>query len=130
MLSAVSGGSLLINYFENWVKALQQLVKPLTKGDPESSLRWTIKSIHTLSEELCKQGYQVFPNTVLRKLFDLRYNLRSNEKALAGKSHPDRNAQFEYINNKVNEFKTSNSPVISVDTKKKEILGIFKNICY
>lgn len=115
------------HYFEKWVEALEKMVDPLTRGDPESGIRWTIKSTYTLSEELRGQGFQVSPNTVMRKLHDLRYSLKSNEKALAGKSHPDRNAQFEYINNKVNEFIISKNPVISVDTKKKEVLGNFKN---
>jgi hypothetical protein len=110
-----------------WVETLNRLVEPTTIGDPESSIRWTIKSTNTLADELNKQGINVSPNTIMYKLRELGYSLQSNQKKLAGASHPDRNAQFEFINNKINEFISQNNPIISVDTKKKEILGNFKN---
>jgi hypothetical protein len=113
--------------FPNWDNALEKLVDPLTRGDLESSIRWTIKSTKTLSKELNKQGFPVSPNTVMRKLHSMRYSLKYNKKDLAGVKNPDRNAQFEYINNMVNECLNNNNPVISVDTKKKEVLGNFKN---
>jgi transposase len=115
------------HHFPGWEAALEKLIEPLTRGDPESPLRWTIKSTKTLSEELSKQGFQVSPNTVMRQLHKMGYSLKSNAKVLAGKEHPDRNAQFEHINDTANEFMAQNNPVISVDTKKKETLGNFKN---
>lgn len=108
--------------------ALEKLVEPVTRGDPESPLRWIAKSTRKLAEELQKKGYQVshaFVGYTLRD--DLNYSLQANRKTSEGQSHPDRNAQFLYINEKVKQLVGLGSPVISVDTKKKENLGNFKN---
>ena len=107
--------------------ALEYLVSPATRGDPESPLLWTSKSTRHLSQELSRQGYQVSHALVARLLKDAGYSLQANRKSLEGCSHPDRNAQFEYINQKVLKHITRHQPAISVDTKKKEIVGIFKN---
>lgn len=107
--------------------ALELLVDPLTRGDPESPLRWTAKSTRKLASELRDLGYKVSPqkvNTLLRKL---GYSLQANRKTREGTSHPDRNAQFEHISRKTRDFLARGQPVISVDTKKKELVGDFKN---
>jgi transposase len=99
-------------HLQNWDMALEKLIEPVARGDPESSLRWTIKSTKSLSEELKKQGFDVSPNTVMRQLHEMGYSLQSNFKTLTKASHPDRNKQFEYINNKVSDFINNNNPVI------------------
>ena len=109
------------------LQALESLVEPTTRGDPESPLRWTLKSTTQLAQELTRQRHPVSPRTVGRLLNDLEYSLQGNRKTLEGSSHPDRNAQFEYINASVKRFQQSGQPVISVDTKKKELVGVFKN---
>jgi transposase len=109
------------------LSALESLVEPVSRGDPESPLRWTIKSTRTLSEELEKQGYKVGKSRVATLLETLGYSLQSNKKRLEGKNHPDRNQQFEYINDKVQQYINKCFPAISVDTKKKENIGNFKN---
>ena len=108
--------------------ALESLVEPLASGDPESALRWTIKSCHTLSKELTSMGYPVGKTTVSHLLSELGYSLQSNTKGLEGESHPDRNMQFEFINYQCEKFMKSHHPVISVDTKKKENIGNYKNV--
>jgi hypothetical protein len=105
------------------LRNLEKLVEPATKGHPESSLRWTNKGLRKLSTELCKQGFQASPNTVALLLRKLGYSLQLNRKEKEGKTVPDRNAQFEYINEKVMAFQRGEQPVISVDTKKKELIG-------
>jgi hypothetical protein len=107
--------------------ALERLVDPVTRGDPRSPLRWTCKSTTKLAEELTRQGHPVSPRTVGRLLRAAGYSLQSNRKTKEGNDHPDRNAQFEHINATVLAFQQRGQPVISVDTKKKEILGNFKN---
>ena len=107
--------------------ALERLVDPVTRGDPQSSLRWTCKSTGQLADELTKQGHRVSPRTVGRLLKAAGYSLQSNRKTKEGRNHPDRNAQFEHINATVMAFQRRGQPVISVDTKKKEIIGNFKN---
>ena len=109
------------------VETLEQLVEPLTRGDPESPLRWTCKSTTHLAEELSRMGHRVSPRTVGRLLNGDGYSLQSNRKTKEGESHPDRNAQFEFINLTVKQFQQRGQPVISVDTKKKELVGRFKN---
>ncbi len=106
---------------------LESLVEPVTRGDPESPLRWTIKSIRTLADELKAQGHQTSHRMVAELLQELGYSLQANSKTLEGSSHPDRNAQFEYINQKATEHLEVGNPVISVDTKKKELVGDFRN---
>ena len=109
------------------LQALESLVEPTTRGDPESPLRWTLKSTTQLANELTRQKHPVSPRTVGRLLNYLEYSLQGNRKTLEGSAHPDRNAQFEYINASVKRFQQRGQPVISVDTKKKELVGAFKN---
>lgn len=109
------------------VERLNDLVEPSTRGDPMSPLRWTCLSTTNLAEELTTQGHPVSPRTIGRLLNADGYSLQGNRKTKEGQSHPDRNAQFEFINKTVKRFQRNNQPVISVDTKKKEILGEFKN---
>jgi hypothetical protein len=106
---------------------LEALVDPVTRGDPQSPLRWTCKSTRKLAEQLRRQGHQVGYRTVAVLLGRLGYSLQSNRKTREGASHPDRNAQFEYISAQVGTFQRRGQPVVSVDTKKKELVGDFKN---
>ena len=106
---------------------LKRLVEPMTRGDPMSPLRWTCKSTTQLARALTQQGHPVSPRTVGRLLRADGYSLQSNRKTQEGTAHPDRNAQFEYINAMVKRFQRRDQPVISVDTKKKELIGAFKN---
>jgi len=110
-----------------WVEALEYLVSSTTRGDPMSPLRWTCKSTRNLAEELGKQGFSVSHSSVAHKLHDLGYSLHVLRKNREGEDHPDRNAQFEYISATVEDFQARNEPVVSVDTKKKELVGNFKN---
>src|SRR5512142_101420 len=107
--------------------ALERLVDPVTRGDPQSPLRWTCKSTTHLAGELTRQGHPVSPSTVGRLLKAAGYSLQSNRKTKEGGDHPDRNAQFEHINATVEAFQRRGQPVISVDTNKKELVGEFKN---
>ena len=109
------------------VEALEALIEPMTRGDPESPLRWTCKSTYRLAEELTKQDHPVGPRTVAKLLHESGYSLQANRKTREGKQHPDRNAQFEYINEQVQLFQRRRKPTISVDTKKKELVGDFAN---
>ena len=109
------------------VAALESLVEPLTRGDPQSPLRWTCKSTAKLAAELKARGHPVSPRTINTLLAQLGYSLQSNRKTREGGKHPDRNAQFEHINAKAESFQRSGQPVVSVDTKKKELVGDFKN---
>jgi len=106
---------------------LERLVEPVTRGDPESRLRWTCKSVRKLSEELNRQGHRTSHRMVAELLHELGYSLQANRKTLEGSSHADRDAQFQHINRQVNELLAARQPVISVDTKKKELVGDFKN---
>ena len=107
--------------------ALESLVEPTTRGDPESALRWTCKSTTLLARELTRHRHPVSARTVGRLLNESGYSLQSNRKTLEGCSNPDRNAQFEFINASVKRFQQRGQPVISVDAKKKELVGAFKN---
>lgn len=107
--------------------ALESLVEPVTRGDPESPLRWTCKSLRQLATELGEQGHSVSHTSIGGLLKQLGYSLQGNRKTLEGADHPDRNSQFEYINDRVEEALSQGQPVISVDTKKKELVGQFKN---
>ena len=107
--------------------ALERLVDPVTRGDPQSPLRWTCKSTTQLARELTRQGHPVSPRTVGRLLKASGYSLQGNRKTKEGADHPDRNAQFEHINGTVADFQKRGQPVISVDTKKKELVGQFRN---
>lgn len=107
--------------------ALEALVEPTARGDPESPLRWTCKSIRRLADELTKENHPVGAVTAAKLLRQAGYSLQANSKTREGASHPDRNAQFEYINDRVRRFLHRGQPAISVDTKKKELVGDFKN---
>jgi transposase len=106
---------------------LDRLVDPVTRGDPESPLRWTCKSVRRLAEELQHEGHAVSYQTVAELLHALDYSLQANQKTLEGNQHADRDEQFEYINRKAQRYLKQGEPVISVDTKKKELVGDFKN---
>ena len=109
-------------------EVLASLLEPHTRGDPESPLKWTSKSCRNLAGELVENGFRVSHSTVTKLLHDMGYSLQANVKTLEGSSkHPDRNAQFEYINDKAKLFEKYNQPIISVDSKKKELIGNFKN---
>jgi Rhodopirellula transposase DDE domain len=105
--------------------ALDALIEPDTRGDPESPLRWTTKSTRHLAGELTEQGHAVSHSVVANILRSLNYSLQGTRKTLEGRQHPDRDAQFRYLNSLAQEFLTSGDPVISVDTKKKELVGRF-----
>ncbi len=107
--------------------ALEKLVDSTTLGDPESPLRWTCKSLRQLESELRSQGFTVSHTSVGKLLKKMGYSLQGNQKTLEGSSHPDRNAQFELINSRIEEAMRDGQPVISVDTKKKELVGQYKN---
>jgi Rhodopirellula transposase DDE domain len=108
--------------------ALENLIDPITRGDPESPLRWTCKSTHALSAELfVRHGIRISHKTVAKLLRDHGYSLQAPNKSVEGAQHPDRNAQFEHINAKAQDCVDRGVPVISVDTKKKELVGNFKN---
>jgi len=106
---------------------LEKLVEPTTMGDPESPLRWTCKSLRQLESELRSQGFTVSHTSVGSLLKEMGYSLQGNQKTLEGSSHSDRNAQFEFINSRIEEAMIDGQPVISVDTKKKELVGQYKN---
>ncbi len=107
--------------------ALEELVEPATRGHPMSLLRWTCKSVRTLAAELTRQGHTVSHQTVSEALHALGYSLQANRKTREGVEHADRNAQFEHIARRAKEFQQRGQPVISVDTKKKELVGDFRN---
>jgi transposase len=109
------------------LQIIDKIVDPETRGDPESPLRWTCKSTYQLAEALNGKGYKISQKTVYTILRELGYSLQSNRKRAEGEDHPDRDAQFHYINKLVNEFQKENQPVISVDAKKKENIGNFAN---
>jgi transposase len=107
--------------------ALDALVEPTARGDPQSSLRWTCKSVRHLAEKLNKQGYRISYPKVADLLHEAGYSLQANRKTLEGCDQPDRDAQFHYINRQVKAFQNRGQPVISIDTKKKELIGNFRN---
>lgn len=107
--------------------ALERLIEPTTRGDPESPLRWTCKSLRKLTATLREQGHTVSQRVVANLLRTLEYSLQGNRKVLEGSQHPDRNAQFEHLNGQVAVQLAAGEPAISVDAKKKELVGPFKN---
>lgn len=112
----------------NLVEAIESQIEPTLRGDPETPLKWTCKSVRKLEQALRKSGHSVSYRTVATILHELDYHLQGNRKSAEGKkSHPDRNDQFHYINKQVKSFIRSDQPVISVDTKKKELVGQYKN---
>ena len=108
-------------------RLLDALVEPTSRGDPMSPLRWTCKSTRRLAKELTANGHPCSHAKVGKLLADLHYSLQGTRKRMEGKSHPDRDAQFKFINSKVAYFQSCSQPVISVDTKKKELVGRFAN---
>jgi transposase len=110
------------------LKELEKLLEPYTKGDPMNPLKWTSKSLCKLEEALAQKGYKVSDTVIAEMLKRLGYSLQANKKDLAIKpSHPDRDAQFEYINKTAMEYMQKGQPVLSIDAKKKENIGNFKN---
>ena len=127
-LRRVGGGRKRLSTLDpGLIAALEGLVEPTSRGDPMSAIRWTCKSTTNLSEELTRLGHPISPWTVGDMLKAAGYSLQSNRKTKEGGTHPDRNAQFEFINQRVQQFQHLGQPVISVDTKKKELIGLFKN---
>jgi hypothetical protein len=108
-------------------RRLKSIVEETTAGDPTSPLKWTSKSTRTIAEELAHVGHPVSNVTVARCLSEMGYTLQANVKTREGPQHPDRDAQFRYLNRQVKSFRRSGDPMISVDTKKKELVGAFKN---
>ena len=106
---------------------LEKLLEPATRGDPESPLRWSCKSVRKLAAELQRKGHPISYPVVAELLHQMDYSLQGNRKTKEGTSHPDRNAQFEHIQDRVQHYIRGRQPVISVDTKKKELVGDFKN---
>ena len=106
---------------------LERLVEPVTRGDPESPLRWTSKSVRKLAKERQQMGHQVSHELVSELLHGLGYSLQANRKTREGGTHPDRDAQFEHLNAQAEAFLAAGEPVVSVDAKKKELVGDFKN---
>lgn len=109
------------------LEALEKLIDPVTRGDPESPLRWTTKSCEKLAEALTAQGFETSSSTVWRLLRELGYRIQSTKKTLERRHHDDRDAQFTYINGAVQDFHEAGEPAISVDSKKKELVGDFAN---
>ena len=107
---------------------MEEIINSGTRGDPENPLRWTCKSVRNLSERLSQKGFRISHQSVANILHELDYSLQANRKTSEGKKeHPDRDQQFEYINKKAMNFLKNALPVISVDTKKKELVGNYKN---
>jgi len=117
----------LVDQDPDLLRDLEALVDPVTRGDPMSPLRWTCKSAAKLAAGLLSRGHAVSERTVNRLLHDLGYSLQSNRKTIEGRQHPDRDAQFRYINRRVRAFQRQGQPVVSVDTKKKELVGPYRN---
>ncbi len=127
-LRAPGGGDRpLIDKQPGLLEALDELVSPDTRGNPMSKLRWTSKSSTKLAEDLVRQGFEVSSRTVLRLLHHLGYSLQANAKVAEGRQHPDRDAQFGYLNIQTSTFIDDGQPVISVDAKKKELIGNYAN---
>ena len=113
---------------EKLMRNLDKIIEPLTRGHPESELRWTCKSVRNLSDDLLERGHKVSYRTIARMLGAMGYSLQANRKTSEGKKdHPDRNEQFLYINRKAKLFLRKNQPVVSVDTKKKELVSLYRN---
>lgn len=125
--AAGGGRKKLIDLNEGLLDALDALVEPTSRGDPMSPLRWTCKSTTRLARELSEMGHAVSQRTVCDLLARLNYSLQSTRKTREGAHHPDRDAQFQHIAKAVAQFQRQRQPVISVDTKKKELIGDFKN---
>jgi hypothetical protein len=112
---------------EGLVGAILQIVEPHTVGDPQKPLLWTGKSVRHIHKELLNQGFKASHELIRQILIEQKYSLQTNRKTKEGGNHPDRDAQFEFINNKTVDFINDNEPVISIDCKKKELIGDYKN---
>ncbi len=124
----MGGGRKKIEYTQPGItEALKKLLKSNTKGDPMRLLRWTNKSVDRITEALKQEGYTISAYTVYYLLRKEGYSMKANKKNIEGKLHKDRNAQFEHINEECERFLSSNNPIISIDCKKKELIGNFKN---
>jgi transposase len=121
------GDKSLLDIQPGLVEALDELVYPETRGNPMSRLRWTSKSSTKLADELVRQGFEVSSRSVLRLLHKLGYSLQANAKVSQGRQHPDRDAQFNHLNDTADAFIEDGQPVISVDSKKKELIGNYAN---
>lgn len=108
-------------------QCIEQIIEPDTRGDPESPLRWTCKSVRNISDYLADEGFSVSRQSVARILHEMEYSLQGNRKTKEGNDHPDRDKQFRFINRACKRFLSKRDPVISVDTKKKELVGEYKN---
>ena len=127
-LRAPGGGDKsLLDAQPGLLEALDELVYPETRGNPMSKLRWTSKSSTKLADELVRQGFEVSSRSVLRLLHQLGYSLQANAKVSEGRQHPDRDAQFNHLNDMASDFIDDGQPVISVDSKKKELIGNYAN---
>jgi len=115
------------NKYPEIEKLIEEIIEPETRGDPESPLRWTCKSVRNIADVLAKNGYSISHQTVANILHKFEYSLQGNKKTKEGKAHPDRDTQFKYINKTAKSFLANQDPVISVDTKKKELVGNYKN---
>jgi len=124
---AGAGRKRLVESDPTLLSDLERLVDPEARGDPELPLRWTAKSLRTLAGELRELGHEISANSIAPLLRRLGYSLQANRKAREGASHPDRDAQFRHINQQVSAALDAGQPAISVDTKKKELVGDFKN---
>ena len=123
------GGRKALEYHEkNLHSAVEDLVEPTERGDPQSPLRWTCKSLSNLQAELIEQGYQIGRTKIAEILKKLGYSLQGNRKTREGKDHPDRDQQFEHIARRVKAYRHGGRPAVSVDTKKKEVLGTKANV--
>jgi hypothetical protein len=122
-----AGRKRTVDYDVTLKRDLEALVEPVTRGDPETPLRWTCKSVRQLAAELQRMGHRTSHRMVADLLHQMDYSLQANQNTLEGSSHPDRDAQFHHISDKIREFQADRQPVISVDTKKKELVGDFKN---
>lgn len=118
-----AGRKLLTETDATLVPDLEALIDPSTRGDPESPLRWTCKSVRKLAEELVAKGHEISAQKVSELLHELGYSLQGTRKTREGSAHPDRNAQFEHINAQAEACQRAGEPVVSVDTKKKELIG-------
>jgi len=122
------GRKKITEHYPDLPEALEALIDPVMRGDPETPLRWTCKSTKRLADDLKKKGYDIGTTSVRFLLHELDYSLQGNKKTREGEDHPDRNEQFLYINDQVKRFLQSGQPVISVDTKKRENIGNFSNV--
>ena len=112
---------------EKLLQNIKNILEQTTAGDPMSSIKWTCKSVRKMTEELSKQGHSISYRTTYNLLKEMGYSLQSNKKSLSRENNPDRDRQFKMINRRVKKFLAADQPVISVDTKKKEMVGKFKN---